>query len=113
MLPLHDLAKGVAKGLGISQDCVTGFKTTVWEDNNGALSLANLEPGQHTPRSRFYQARVHWFRSFITREGENDTNLTDGIFVKKIDTKLQLADLFTKPLSKELFEPLRKLLIGW
>ena len=51
VLPLRDLAKGVAKGLGISQDCVTGFKTTVWEDNNGALSLANLEPGQHTPRS--------------------------------------------------------------
>ena len=113
VLPLRDLAKGVAKGMGILQDCLTDFKTTMWEDNNGALSLANLKPGQHTPRSRFYQARVHWFHSFITREGENDTNSTDGIFVKKINAKLQLADLFTKPLSKELFELLRKLLIGW
>ena len=113
VLPLRDLVKGVAKGLGISQDCTTDFKTTVWEDNNGALSLANLEPGQHTPRSRFYQAKVHWFRSYITREGENDDDKPDGIFVKKIDTKVQLADLFTKPLTKELFEPLRKLLIGW
>ena len=112
VLPLRDLAKGVAKGMGISQDCLTDFKTTVWEDNNGALSLANLEPGQHTPRSRFYQARVHWFRQHITREGEGE-NKMDGIFVKKIDTKLQLADLFTKPLPKELFVPLRKLLIGW
>ncbi len=112
VLPLRDLAKGVAKGMGISQDCLTDFKTTVWEDNNGALSLANLEPGQHTPRSRFYQARVHWFRQHITREGEGE-NKSDGIFVKKIDTKLQLADLFTKPLPKDLFVALRKLLIGW
>ena len=112
MLPLRDLIKGVASGMGISDDCLTHFKTTVWEDNNGALSLANLEPGQHTPRSRFYQARVHWFRSFITRDGEGETK-PDGIFVRKIDTKVQLADLFTKPLPREVFEPLRKLLIGW
>ena len=51
MLPLCDLAKGATKGLGISQDCITDFKTTVWEDNNGALSLVNLEPGQHMPLS--------------------------------------------------------------
>ena len=111
VLPLRDLAKGVASGMGILDDCLTHFKTTVWEDNNGALSLANLEPGQHTPRSRFYQARVHWFRSFITRDGEGETK-PDGIFVRKIDTKVQLADLLTKPLPREVFEPLRKLLIG-
>ena len=54
-----------------------------------------------------------WFRSHVTRKGENDDDKPDGIFVKKIDTKVHLADLFTKPLSKDLFEPLRKLLIGW
>ena len=113
VLPLRDLTKGIAKGLGISEECVTKFKTTVWEDNNGALSLANLEPGHHTPRSRFYAARTHWFRQHITREGEVGSNVKDGIYVKKIETANQLADLFTKPLSKEIFEALRKKLIGW
>ena len=111
-LPLRNLVKGIAKGLNAPDDCLTDFKTTVWEDNNGALSLANLEPGHHTPRSRFYQARVHWFRSYITRESEGEIK-SDGIYVKKIDTKVQLADLFTKPLTRELFEALRLLLIGW
>ena len=37
VLPLHSLTKTVAKGLGILQECVTDFATTVWEDNNGAL----------------------------------------------------------------------------
>ena len=113
VLPLRDLAKGVAKGLGIAEDCLTNFKTTVWEDNNGALSLANLEPGQATPRSKFYNCKVHWFRSHITREGSKRSNSKDGIYVRKIDTTAQLADLFTKPLPREVFEHLRRLLIGW
>ena len=61
VLPLRELTKGIAKGLGIGDDCLTEFNTTVWEDNNGALSLANLEPGQSTPRSKFYDCKVHWF----------------------------------------------------
>ena len=61
VLPLRDLAKTVVKGMGISEECVTDFKTTIWEDNAGALALAQLEPGQHTARSRFYDVRVHWF----------------------------------------------------
>ena len=112
VLPLRELTKGVARGLGIGDDVFTEFNTTVWEDNNGALSLANLEPGQSTPRSKFYDCKVHWFRSHITREG-SATNSGDGIYVRKIDTKVQLADLFTKPLPREVFEHLRKLLIGW
>ena len=112
VLPLRELTKGVARGLGIAEDVVTDFKTTVWEDNNGALSLANLEPGHHTPRSKFYDCKVHWFRSHITRE-DSPSNPDDGIFVRKIATKAQIADLFTKPLPKDVFERLRKMMIGW
>ena len=95
VLPLCELTKGVAKGLGIADNIVTNFKTTVWEDNNGALSLANLEPGQYTPCSKLYDCKVHWFRSHITREG-SPTNSSDGIYAHKIDTQDQLTDLFTK-----------------
>ncbi len=103
VLPLRDLVKVVAHGSGIPPRCVTNFKTSVWEDNMGALTLANLEPGQHTSRSKFYDVKVHWFRS----------ELGPDITVQKIDTKLQLADLFTKPLLVKTFTTLRKLLMGW
>ena len=76
----------------------------IWEDNMGALTLANLDPGHNTPRSKFYDSKVHWLRSYLKPK---------QIEVKKIDTALQLADLFTKPLTRETFVKLRKLLTGW
>jgi hypothetical protein len=39
--------------------------------------------------------------------------LNSQVKVVKVDTTLQLADLFTKPLPREQFQKLRKLLIGW
>jgi hypothetical protein len=35
------------------------------------------------------------------------------IEVVKCDTKLMLADPFTKPLVREIFERLRLLIMGW
>ena len=106
VLPMRDLITTVAKGAGLNETCATTFRTTVWEDNNGALSLANMSPGQYTPRSKFYDCKVHWFRSYL-KDGAN------RISVEKIDTTEQLADLFTKPLPREPFEALRKKLMGW
>jgi hypothetical protein len=106
VLPLRTLVHTVAKGCGIDHNLLTTFKTTVHEDNTGALALANLEPGQHTPRSKFYDCKYHWFRTHVFDSAHQIT-------VQKIDTKLQLADIFTKPLTREVFQPLRKLLMGW
>ena len=100
----RDILTGQNALLRCSEDCITSFKTTVWEDNVGALTLANLEPGQSTPRSKFYDVKVHWFRQ----------HLQPGILeVLKIDTENQLADIFTKPLVREIFERLRYKLMGW
>jgi len=105
VLPLNDLVKVMAVALKLdSERSLTSFNTTVWEDNNGALSLANLDPGQHTPRSKHYDIKVHWFRSHLK---------PNKIVVEKIDTSLQKADIFTKPLPVEIFVRLRKLLMGW
>lgn len=107
VLPLRSLVKVISKGCGIERACETSFRTTVWEDNNGALTLANLDPGQQTPRSKHYDCRVHWFRSHLNSSGP------DPIVVEKVESALQLADLFTKPLPRETFQKLRKLLMGW
>ena len=107
VLPLRALVRTVAAGLKIDSDVQTNFKVTVWEDNMGCLTLANLDPGQTTPRSKFYDSKVHWFRSHLSDAQGNE------IRVVKVDTALQIADLFTKPLAKDVFERLRKMLLGW
>ena len=105
VLPLIEVIKAVAKGFGIDESCVTEFRTTVWEDNMGALTLAQLDPGQHTVRSKFYDVRVHWFRSILHAPKSK-------MSVKKVESNEQLADLFTKPLPEATFQYLRKKLLG-
>ena len=61
VLPLRDAVQAIGKGLQIDESCLTTFHVTIWEDNMGALTLANLDPGQSTPRSKFYDSKVHWF----------------------------------------------------
>jgi hypothetical protein len=104
VLPFRRLFLAVARGVGLSEEVLTSFKTTVWEDNNGALTLANMEPGRMTPRSKHYAVKYHWFRSHLT---------PNKIEVHKIETNLQKADIFTKGLRKEKFQSIRKLLCGW
>jgi hypothetical protein len=48
--------------------------------------------------------KYHWFRDHV-KPGE--------VEVKKIDTKLQKADIFTKGLTHQIFKDLRKLVCGW
>ncbi len=100
---LQHLTKDIIRGLGELDKQVVLFKTTVHEDNTGALKLATMEPGRMTPRSKFYDVKVHWFRSM----------LNEHIRVGRVCTKLQVADIYTKPLPREDFERLRKLLCGW
>ena len=104
LLPLLTVLREVAKSVGLPDDFVTQMRTTVWEDNMGALTLANKDPGQHTPRSKWYDVRVHWFRSQLK---------PNRVTVLKIDTAEQKADIFTKPLVPVTFVKIRRLLVGW
>jgi hypothetical protein len=104
LLPFKRLFLAVSRGVGLGDKVETTFKTTVWEDNSGALTLANLEPGRMTPRSKHYAVKYHWFRSHLK---------PNSVEVLKIDTSLQKADIFTKGLRTEKFESIRKLLCGW
>ena len=107
VLPLRDLVKRVAQGCGLNDDCTTDFKTRVHEDNNGVIALCDLDPGQHTARSKHFDSKVHWFRAHLKCQGSN------SLTVNKVETREQLADMFTKPLSKDAFQYLRKKLMGW
>jgi len=104
LLPLKRLVLEVAGAVNLPTDGVIQMKTTVWEDNTGALTLANLEPGRMTPRSKHYGVKYHWFRSHLQ---------PNNIQVCKIDTLDQQADMFTKGLRTHKFVENRKLLLGW
>ena len=58
-IPLLSVIESAAKGLKFTKHKLLTFKATVYEDNMGALILAKLEPGRHTPRSKFYALKLH------------------------------------------------------
>jgi hypothetical protein len=69
LLPLRELLIALSPSITLNGRHPTTFRTTVHEDNSGALSLANLEPGRGTPRSKHYAVKLHWFRSKLVSEG--------------------------------------------
>ena len=64
-IPLLAVISSVTKRLNYLKHQQLSFKATIREDNQGALILANLEPGRRTVRSTFYALWLHWFRSWI------------------------------------------------
>ena len=58
-----------------------------------------------TPRTKYIAVEYHWFREHV---GEDK-----GIILKKVDSEVQKADIFTKGLVVLIFVRIRKLLLGW
>jgi hypothetical protein len=103
-IPLLEVIRYVIQSFDTTSQTVTRFLTTVHEDNQGALRLAQMEPGRHTPRSKFYAIKHHWFRSWLK---------PNEIELQYIESAQQKADILTKSLSTATFEINRKLSCGW
>lgn len=73
-----------------------------FEDNTGALELARLP--KIRPRTKHISNIYHHFREAV-RKGETQ--------VFHINTKHQLAGIFTKPLVQNIFASLRKVIMAW
>ena len=77
-------------------------KCKVFEDNESCIAIA--KSGKFSPRTRHIAIKYHHFREYVKK----------GIIqIHSIDTKEQTADIFTKPLSADLFKYLRGKLMGW
>jgi hypothetical protein len=48
VLPFKSTVHAIANGISLTEYQLTAFCTTVWEDNAGALVLANMELGRMT-----------------------------------------------------------------
>ena len=77
-------------------------KCTVYEDNESCIKVA--QSSKFTPCTKHIAIKYHHFRRFV-RDGT--------IELQSIDTKEQIADIFTKPLLEGSFVYLRKQLMGW
>ena len=54
LIPIRAIAKEIATACGINRDDCATMYTTTWEDNLGALTLANLELPLTTTRSKSF-----------------------------------------------------------
>jgi len=103
LFPIMQLAQNLSEYFALPQ-LTTTMNVTVHEDNSAALILAETIPPEFTPRSKFFHLETIWFREEIVKR---------QIRLVKVDTKDQLGDIFTKGLTKHVFEYLRKKLCGW
>ena len=104
LIPLRIVLDEVATALSLKHDPHSIIKSTIFEDNQACLSLANSDPPKMTPRSKSIAVKYHWFREHL-RPGTID--------LVAIQSSEQLADIFTKPLAPPAFTYLRKKLLGW
>jgi hypothetical protein len=103
LIPIRLLLQDVGTIFELKRNELTTV-SCVWEDNNGALTIANSAYPNMTPRTKHIACKYHWFREHLV-PGE--------IEVMRIDTKLQRADIFTKGLPRPEFESKRKMVAGW
>ena len=84
------------------EDSTSKVYCRVFEDNSGALEMAKVH--KYRPRTKHINVKYHHFRDHVS----------DGsIKLYPISTTAQPADIFTKPLPRELFIRHRYRLMGW
>ena len=103
LLPMRAMLKEIGNKLEIDVVKTSLVRSTVFEDNQGCLSLVNVP--KMSPRNKYLALKYHFFRSEIGEE--------KGVVAKYINTKEQIADCFTKGLPGAQFQVIRQLLIGW
>ena len=103
LLPARWILEEVTSVLQLPHDKQTWI-STVWEDNEAALTLATTDPPKVCSRTKHFNVKYHWFRSHL-KKGE--------IECKRVDTNNQWADVMTKPLERIKFETIRKKIQGW
>jgi hypothetical protein len=80
------------------------MNVSIYKDNLGALVLAKSLLPQFMSRSKYYAIKTIWFGEEIFKR---------CIQLLKIGTVKQLGDIFSKGLTRVIFEYLQKKIIGW
>jgi hypothetical protein len=102
-LPMRALLQEISSKLGLGTLKTSLVRSTVFEDNQGCLSLVNV--AKMSQRNKYLALKYHFFSSHMGK--------SKAIVAKYINTKEQKANIFTKGLPGGQFQVIRKLLIGW
>ena len=102
VIPIMEIIKEMKQLKLISTSTCPKVHCRVFEDNSGALEMAKVH--KYRPRTKHLNVKYHHFRDYVER---------DEISIHKIDTKDQLADYLTKPVTQEILEHLRPQVMGW
>jgi hypothetical protein len=105
-IPLQRLLHEAVKAMGLPAELTAAVSAEVFEDNQGALLLANNQ--RITNRTKYFLIKWHWFWAHV-----NNPDRDQRIEVLRIDSANQLADYFTKGLPRDLFEHNRRGVQGW
>ena len=99
----------VERGILVEEASTPEVFCTAFEDNSGALEMARVH--KMRPRTKHINLKYHFFRSRVVQDGDED--IEGKIHIRAIDTEEQLADIFTKAVSQELFLKFRLEIMGW
>ena len=102
VIPVITLLNEMKENNISSVNSVPNVYCKAFEDNSGALELAKLP--RMRPCTKHINLVYHHFREYVH---------TRVIQLFPITTLNQLADIFTKPLPRELFLKFRKAVMGW
>ena len=103
LIPARQIFLVLSQSLGLVVPDEATLRSTVFEDNNGCLTLATVP--KMTPRTKHIGVKYFWFRSKV--------GPGTGITIQKVATQDQLADTLTKGLPADQFATLRRQLMGW
>jgi hypothetical protein len=102
IIPLIEFLKE-AKERGVPVDVKdAAIHCKIFEDNSGAIEMAKVP--KMRPRTKHLNIKYHFFRQHVQ---------TVLLSVHAVKTEDQITDIFTKPLSEQIFQIHRKSIIGW
>jgi len=104
LLPMHRMFTQLSTDLDLSTGTSISLKSTIFEDNNGAISVATAP--KMSPRTKHIAVKYHFVKSFFGP----DRPAQCPFFLEKIDTSIQKADIFTKGLDSVTFSAIQNLL---
>ena len=102
MIPVIHLIKDFHKIFPEITLTTPKVNVTIYEDNTSCIMMS--ESDKFTPRTKHITLKYHWFKEYAK----------NGLFnIEHINTKEQLADIFTKPLDEATFKRLRLKVCGF
>ena len=115
LIPIRCVLQEVGNTLSLPFTQPSIVQSTCFEDNNGALGLANSP--KLTPRTKHIAVKMHFFKSYLRLSpcgtGSAPVPTMPPLRIQRIDSAEQKADIFTKGLPEATFISIRKLLMGW